>query len=99
MRWLVIIIIACLLLTVLKAAIAVLLILLGIAVLCCLYSRPAELFGFFLLMSFMGVLERYPLPVLLLIGVLGGSNLPLIFVGIAFVIGGGLLQLRIARRA
>jgi hypothetical protein len=31
--------------------------------------------------------------------VLGGSNLPLIFVGIAFVVGAGLLQLRIARRA
>ncbi|HEY7847732.1 MAG TPA: hypothetical protein VIC83_06030 [Candidatus Limnocylindria bacterium] len=37
--------------------------------------------------------------VLMLVGVLGGSNLALIFVGIAFVIGGGLLQLRIARRA
>jgi hypothetical protein len=35
---------------------------------------------------------------IVLIGVLGGSNLPLIFVGIAFVVGGGLLQLRIARR-
>jgi hypothetical protein len=37
--------------------------------------------------------------VLILIGVLGGSNLAMIFVGIAFIIGGGLLQLRIARRA
>ena len=36
---------------------------------------------------------------IVLIGVLGDSNLPLIFVGIAFVVGGGLLQLRIARRA
>ncbi|HEY8177728.1 MAG TPA: hypothetical protein VIH19_03935 [Candidatus Limnocylindria bacterium] len=36
---------------------------------------------------------------IILIGVLGGSNLPLIFVGIAFVVGAGLLQLRIARRA
>jgi hypothetical protein len=35
---------------------------------------------------------------IILIGVLGGSNLPLIFVGIAIVIGAGLLQLRIARR-
>jgi hypothetical protein len=71
MRWLVIIIVACLLLTVLKAAIAVLLILLGIAVLWGVYFRPAETFGFFALMSFMSVLERYPLPVLLLIGLLG----------------------------
>jgi len=36
---------------------------------------------------------------IVLIGVLGGSNLPLIIVGVAFVVGGGLLQLRIARRA
>jgi hypothetical protein len=71
MRWLVIIIVACLLLTVLKAAIAVLLILLGIAVLWGVYFRPAETVGFFALMCFMSVLERYPLPVLLLIGLLG----------------------------
>lgn len=36
---------------------------------------------------------------IVLIGLLGGSNLPLIFVGIALVVGAGLLQLRIARRA
>jgi hypothetical protein len=70
MRWLVIIIVACLLLTVLKAAIAVLLILLGIAVLWGVYFRPAETFGFFALLSFMSILERFPLPVLLLIGLL-----------------------------
>ena len=36
---------------------------------------------------------------IVLIGVLGGPNLPLLFVGIALVVGAGLLQLRIARRA
>src|SRR5689334_20194586 len=71
MRWFVIIIFACLLLTVLKAAIAVLLILLGIAALWGIYFRPAETFSFFALMCFMSVLERYPVPVLLLIGLLG----------------------------
>jgi hypothetical protein len=36
--------------------------------------------------------------VLLLLGVLGDSNLPLIIVGLLIVVGAGLLQLRIARR-
>jgi hypothetical protein len=36
---------------------------------------------------------------LLLLGVLGDSNLPLIIVGLLIVVGAGLLQLRIARRA
>jgi hypothetical protein len=35
---------------------------------------------------------------LLLLGVLGDSNLPLIIVGLLIVVGAGLLQLRIARR-
>jgi hypothetical protein len=37
--------------------------------------------------------------VLLILGVLGGSNLWLIVLGLAVVMGAGLLQLRIARRA
>lgn len=36
--------------------------------------------------------------ILLLLGVLGDSNLPLIIVGLLIVVGAGLLQLRIARR-
>jgi hypothetical protein len=36
---------------------------------------------------------------LMLLGVLGDSNLPLIIVGLSIVVGAGLLQLRIARRA
>jgi hypothetical protein len=35
---------------------------------------------------------------LLLLGVLGDSNLPLIILGLLIVVGAGLLQLRIARR-
>jgi hypothetical protein len=35
---------------------------------------------------------------LLLLGVLGDSNLPLIIVGLLIVVGAGLLQLRLARR-
>ena len=37
--------------------------------------------------------------VMLILGVLGGSNLWLIGVGLAVVMGAGLLQIRIARRA
>lgn len=37
--------------------------------------------------------------VLLLLGVLGGSNLPLIILGLLIVVGAGVLQLRTARRA
>lgn len=37
--------------------------------------------------------------VLLLLGVLGGSNLPLIILGLLIVVGAGVLQLRAARRA
>jgi hypothetical protein len=36
---------------------------------------------------------------LLVLGVLGDSNLPLIIVGLLIVVGAGILQLRIARRA
>lgn len=70
MRWLVIILVACLAVTVLRATIVVLLLLLALAVAWGVFFRPAETFGFFGLMAFLGILERYPLPVLLLIGLL-----------------------------
>ena len=37
--------------------------------------------------------------ILLLLGLLGGSNVPLIVVGLLIVVAAGVLQMRIARRA
>ena len=36
--------------------------------------------------------------ILLLLGLLGGSNVPLIVVGLLIVVGAGILQMRTARR-
>ena len=71
MRWLVFVLVACLALAVLKATIIALLVTFGLMILWGVLFRPAETFGFFALMCFMSILERYPLPVLLLIGLLG----------------------------
>lgn len=71
MRWIVIIILACLAVTVLKAAVTLLLILLGLAVLWGVFFRPAETFGFVALLVFSAVLQTHTVAVLVLIGFLG----------------------------
>lgn len=71
MRWFAIIIVACLALTVLRAAIVVLVVAVGLSVLWGVFCRPAETFGLLLLLAFISLLNLYPLAVLSLIGFLG----------------------------
>lgn len=71
MRWLVILVGLCIALTVLRAALAVLLIVLVVSILWGAFFRPAETFGSILLVLFSAVLQTHTLAVLILIGVLG----------------------------
>lgn len=71
MRWFLIFIGVCLALTVLRAALAVLLIVVVLSLFWGALFRPAETFGFILLLLFSAVLQTHTIAVLILIGFLG----------------------------
>lgn len=70
MRWFLLFIGLCLALTVLRAAIVALLIVLALSLLWGAFFRPAETFGFVALLLFGAVLQTHTIAVLLLIGFL-----------------------------
>ena len=71
MRWVLLLLGMCVALTVLRAALAVLLIVLALSLLWGLFFRPAHCFGCGALLLFAAVLQTHTLAVLLVIGFLG----------------------------
>lgn len=71
MRWVMLFIAAGLALTVLKAAIVVLLLMIALAILWGIFFRSAQTFGLLAFLVFTSLLQQHPVPVLVLVGVLG----------------------------